>query len=193
MARQKEFDQVEVLSKAMQLFWYKGYEATSVQDLVDYLGIGRGSLYDTFGDKYKLYLAALDLYRRTEGRKAFAPLTESGPIKEAIAQVFRNLVEEALLDTQQRGCFMVNATLELVPHDSEVAARSQHTLKLMEQGFYQALIKAEALGELPDDRNWRGIARFLANAVLGLRVMAKINPDPQALRDVVSNTLAILE
>lgn len=177
----------------MQLFWHKGYEATSVQDLVDYLGIGRGSLYDTYGDKYKLYLAALDLYRRTDGRKAFAPLAESGPIKEAIAQVFRNLVEEAVLDTQRRGCFMVNATVERAPHDSEVASRSQHTFKVIEQGFYQALIKAEALGELPDDRSWRSVARFLANAVLGVRVMAKINPEPQLLRDVVSNTLALLE
>ena len=75
MARRKEFDRDEALHKAMEVFWSRGYEATSVGDLVEHMGINRQSLYDTFGDKHSLYLAALDRYREVEGRKLFELLS----------------------------------------------------------------------------------------------------------------------
>src|ERR1700730_2144482 len=78
MARQKEFDRDEVLHKAMEVFWSRGYEASSIQDLVKRMGINRQSLYDTFGDKHTLYLQALDRYREVEGRKIVELLEQPG-------------------------------------------------------------------------------------------------------------------
>ena len=96
MARQKEFDRDEALHKAMEVFWSRGYEAASVGELVRHMGINRQSLYDTFGDKHSLYLAALDRYREVEGRKLFELLERPGPVKRALRQLFEGVVEHAL-------------------------------------------------------------------------------------------------
>ncbi len=82
MARTKDFDEQEVLKKAVCLFWNKGYNATSMQDLVDQLGISRSSLYDTYGDKHTLYLKALEEYQQTNGGKLCSIVHESASAKE---------------------------------------------------------------------------------------------------------------
>ncbi len=88
MARIKTFDPALVIDRAMQLFWRQGYEATSVQELVDALGIGRGSLYDTFGDKHTLFLASLDHYSEMVFTALMPPLQSEGPVRDALHQVF---------------------------------------------------------------------------------------------------------
>src|SRR4030088_150825 len=101
MARQKEFDREEALQKAMEVFWSRGYEATSIQDLVKHMGINRQSLYDTFGDKHALYLKTLDRYREIEGRKVFELLERPGSVKKTLRQLFEGVVERALCDGQR--------------------------------------------------------------------------------------------
>src|SRR5256714_15658440 len=105
MARPKEFDRDEALQKAMEVFWSRGYEAASINDLVKHMGINRQSLYDTFGDKHALYLQALDRYREVEGRKMFELLEQPGSVKKSLRQLFEGTVEKALCDEQRRGCF----------------------------------------------------------------------------------------
>src|ERR1043166_7581204 len=100
MARHKEFDRDEALHKAMEVFWARGYEAASVQDLVEHMGINRQSLYDTFGDKHALYLQALDRYQEVELRKLFELLARPGSVRKALRQLFTGVIEAALCDRE---------------------------------------------------------------------------------------------
>src|SRR5713226_9548064 len=121
MARPKAFDRTEMLDKAMELFWCRGYEATSIHDLLEYLGINRQSLYDTFGDKHTLFLEALQRYEKRGKASMVATLEGVGSGKEAIERVFRNTIQSYAQARPRCGCFVVNSTIELAPHDPEVA------------------------------------------------------------------------
>ena len=111
MPRTREFDTETAERAAMELFWEQGYEATSVDDLVARLGIGRGSLYAAFGSKHALYLKALDRYRCEHMSGAFAALDDpSAPLKPTLRRLFDALIDESLGEAPRRGCFMVNAT-----------------------------------------------------------------------------------
>ncbi len=189
MARHKEFDRDEVLKKAMELFWYKGYEATSVRDLVKHMGINRGSLYDTFGDKHSLFMAALDCYG--EG-SALKELAESPQGVAAIGQFFTNLLGYYTTKKECEGCLMTNTLVELALHDSDAANKITAYLQQMEDAFYQALLWGKEQGEINPSLNLRAIARYLTSSANGLSVMAKAKPDTQVLKDIVEMTLATL-
>src|SRR5258708_35156550 len=136
MARQKEFDCEDALQKAMELFWSRGYQAASIQDLVKHMGISRQSLYDTFGAKHALYLQALDRYRRVESRRLIELLERPGSVKKNLRQLFGELVERSLSDPERRGCFMGNATSELAGRCQETASRTCGNMAVIEEGFY---------------------------------------------------------
>lgn len=192
MARHKEFDQNEALHKAMELFWSRGYEATSIQDLVKQMGINRQSLYDTFGDKHALYLQALDRYREVEGRRMFELLGRPGSVKKAVRQLFAAVVDKALCDRERRGCFMGNAMSELAGRCKETAARTCSNVAAMEGALYRALLRGKKEGELKGVRDPRAVARFLNNSLQGLVLMARATQDRKTLEDVVKVTLSVL-
>lgn len=192
MARHKEFDQNEALHKAMEVFWSRGYEATSIQDLVKQMGINRQSLYDTFGDKHALYLQALDRYREVEGRRMFELLERPGSVKKAVRQLFAGVVDKALCDRERRGCFMGNAMSELAGRCKETAARTCSNVAAMEGALYRALLRGKKEGELKGVRDPRAVARFLNNSLQGLVLMAKATQDRKTLEDVVKVTLSVL-
>jgi TetR/AcrR family transcriptional regulator, transcriptional repressor for nem operon len=193
MARPKEFDRDEVLHKAMEVFWSRGYEAASIQDLVKHMGINRQSLYDTFGDKHTLYLQALDHYREVEGGKLFKLLERPGSVKRALRQLFAGAVAAALGGGQRRGCFMGNATAELAGRCKETAARTCSNMAATEELFYRALVQGKKNGELKGVRDPRAVARFLYSSLQGLVLMAKATQDRQTLEDVVKVTLSVLD
>src|SRR3954469_15029739 len=116
MARSKDFDEQEVLNKAVNLFWLKGYNGTSMQDLVDTLGISRSSLYDTYGDKHTLFVKALESYQCANSGKFASIIGGKMPAKETIKQLLEFIVGELLKDKSQKGCFMVNAEVEVALH-----------------------------------------------------------------------------
>src|SRR5258707_14880541 len=121
MARPKEFDRDRALMKAMELFWQQGYEATSTDDLVRAIGIGRQSMYDTFGDKHRLYLEALRLYEANSGAEFFKRIYESPSPFVAICDYILCIAGGTSAD-RARGCFIVNATNELAASDPDVPA-----------------------------------------------------------------------
>ena len=193
MARHKQFDRDEVLHKAMEVFWSRGYGAASIQDLVKHMGINRQSLYDTFGDKHALYLKALDLYRQVETRKLFELLEKRGSVRKALRQLFGGVIEGALGDGQRRGCFMGNAMSELAGRCKETAARTCSNMAAMEDVLYRALLRGKKEGDLPGVRDPRAVARFLNSSLQGLVLMAKATRDRQTLEDVVKVTLSVLD
>jgi TetR/AcrR family transcriptional regulator, transcriptional repressor for nem operon len=192
MARTKEFDREAVLDKAMRLFWRQGYEATSLHELTEAMGIGRQSLYDTFGDKHALYLAALDRYCATVGEPLFAPLAEPGPVKLAIRRVFERAIEGSV-DEGRHGCLMANAIAELAPRDRDVACRAEANLTGAEEAFRRALERGQAAGEVAAHHDARTLARYLFNALQGLRLTAKTTPDRRVLTEIVDVTLSVLD
>jgi TetR/AcrR family transcriptional repressor of nem operon len=193
MARHKEFDSDEALHKAMEVFWSRGYEAASIQDLVKHMGINRQSLYDTFGDKHALYLQALDRYREVEGRKLFDLLERPGSVKKTLRLLFEGVIEKALCDRQRRGCFMGNAVSELAGRCKETAARTGSNMTTTEAAFYRTLLRGKNEGELTHVRDLRAVARFLYSSMQGLVLTAKATQDRKTLEDVVKVTLSVLD
>jgi TetR/AcrR family transcriptional repressor of nem operon len=194
MARHKEFDRDEALHKAMEVFWSRGYEAASIQDLVKHMGINRQSLYDTFGDKHALYLQALDRYHEVEGRKMFELLERPGSVKQSLRQLFEGIVKASLFDQTRRGCFLGNAMSELAGRCPETAAKACGQLAATEEALYRALLRGKREGEIKRGaRELRAVARFLYSSLQGLQLMAKATRDRKTLEDVVHITLSVLD
>lgn len=188
MARTKEFDTGTALRAAMDLFWRKGYEATSMQDLVDHLGIGRASLYATFGSKHELYLAALDLYVEEAGERTLRLFARPGPVLPAIRELIRAFAD----DPERKGCLVTNTAVELLPADRACGRRVETNFDLMERDIAAALARAQAQDELPPDRDPHALAAFLVTLVQGIRVMGKLG-NRRRLDDAVAQALALLD
>lgn len=192
MARPREFDRDEALGRAIQVFWRSGYEATSMEDLVAGMRIGRQSLYDTFGDKHTLFVEALERYRESFTRELSCVLGEAVSPVAAIRRLFRSVAEEPA-EAKARGCMMVNAVVELAPRDAEISRVVGANRRALEETLRTALVRAKALGELPDGADPARLARYLLASIQGLRVAAKANPDPVYLTDIAEQMLEVLE
>lgn len=190
MSRPKEFDPEDVLDRAIQQFWATGYEGTSVQDLVDATGLNRSSLYETFGCKNELYLAALDRYQKRETQRLSGALEQDGSPLARIRAVFE---QAACLCEEGRGCFMVDATVERARHSEDTGRRAAASLRGTEEAFSGAVRRAQQAGEVAATLEAKAAGRFLANAYRGLHVTAKLCPERAALDDVIEATLAALE
>ncbi|MEU9181582.1 TetR/AcrR family transcriptional regulator [Streptomyces sp. NPDC048550] len=194
MARTKEFDPDAALQSALELFWRRGYEATSVTDLVEHLGIGRASIYATFGSKHELYLKALDRYAQSVDPRLFADLSGPGPALPAVRTVVRRFASEAASPEERlNGCFITNTAAELGAHDSVAARRVESSWDRLETLLHAALVRAQAQGELPPERDPRALARMLLVLLQGVRVVGKALADPTRVRDAAEQALSLLD
>ena len=189
MARTKEFEPERALERAMELFWRRGYEATSLRELLEAMGIGQGSFYGTFGDKHTLFLATLDRYREAAEAGAVTTLEDGSP-KEAIRAMFRGMVDVlAGQEEPRRGCFLANSAVELAPHDAEVGERISRYVRCLEDAFERTVRRGQATGEIDTRRDPRTLARSLVNNSLGLRVLARTGTDRRTLEDAADAAL----
>ncbi|WP_093800944.1 TetR/AcrR family transcriptional regulator [Streptomyces sp. Wb2n-11] len=194
MARTKEFDPDTALQAALELFWRRGYEATSMADLVEHLGIGRASLYATFGNKHELYLKALDRYAASHNPRLLGELSPPGPALPAVRALLRRFASESASDEKRlTGCFITNTAAELAPHDDSAARRVEVNWEHLETLLHSALVRARAQGELPEDRDPRALARMLLVLTQGLRVVGKASSDPARVRDAAEQALTLLD
>ncbi|NIY69221.1 TetR/AcrR family transcriptional regulator [Streptomyces malaysiensis] len=194
MARTKEFDPEAALQSALELFWQRGYEATSMAHLVDHLGIGRASIYATFGSKHELYLKAMDRYAEAHDPYLLAELSQPGPALPAVRAVVRRFAAEAASPEKRlAGCLVTNTAAELAPHDPAAARRVELSWDRVETPLHSALIRAQAQGELPEDRDPRALARMLFVLLQGLRVVGKASDDPARVRDAAEQALTLLD
>jgi TetR/AcrR family transcriptional repressor of nem operon len=191
MARPREFDRDQALDRAVEVFWARGYERTSVEDLTESMGIQRGSLYAAFGDKHRLFLEALDRYEERFYR-GMLELLDRAPAREAIESVFRRVVSECACASGGKGCLITNTAVALAEDDPETAARVRANLRRVESAFEAALLRAEASGGLRG-RDPRALARFLTNGLQGLRVLSRCCVGVEVLEDVVAVTLSVLD
>lgn len=191
MGRPKEFDEHEALMKAMHLFWVHGYKATSIQDLVDGMGIGRGSLYGTFGGKRSLFMRALRHYDR-EREEHLAQLAEEMEPRKALLAMFEGVVDSVLTNGGRDGCFLVNTALELAAHDAEIASVVASGFANSE-GFFRMMIeRGQASSAIPRDVDAPATARALLTLLLGLFVLSRSRPETVLLRSVVQQADALI-
>ncbi|MFD7551629.1 TetR/AcrR family transcriptional regulator [Streptomyces sp. NPDC059578] len=194
MARTKEFDPDAALQSALELFWQRGYEATSMTDLVEHLGIGRASIYATFGNKHELYLKAMDRYVELRDPPFLAELSQPGPVLPAVRAVVRRFAAEAAApETRRNGCFITNTAAELAPHDAAAAHRVEISWEHVETPLHSALVRAQAQGELPADRDPRALARLLFVMLQGVRIVGKASDNPARVRDAAEQALTLLD
>ncbi|MFB6838596.1 TetR/AcrR family transcriptional regulator [Streptomyces sp. NPDC056361] len=194
MARTKEFDPDAALQAALELFWARGYEATTMSDLVEHLGIGRASIYATFGNKHELYLKTMDRYLETRDPRIVEELSAPGPALPAVRALVRRFAAEAAADDERlNGCFVTNSAAELGPHDTAVARRVELNWEQIETLLHAALTRARAGGELPADRDPRALARMLLVLLQGIRVVGKASSDPGRVRDAAEQALGLLD
>jgi TetR/AcrR family transcriptional repressor of nem operon len=193
MARTKAFDPDAMLARALQLFWRRGYEATSMADLVEHLGIGRASIYATYGSKHDLYVAALDRYVATLDPDPVQILSQPGPALPAVRALVRAFGDAAVKDLEHKGCMIVNAAVELMPTDPVVARRVQASWDRLETALVSALTRARAQGELDPAKDPRTLGRFLFVVMQGLRVLGRGDADQSRVTDAVDQALAALD
>jgi TetR/AcrR family transcriptional regulator, transcriptional repressor for nem operon len=192
VARTKEFDPDAVLQKALELFWERGYEATSMADLVGHLGIARASIYATFGGKHDLYVRALDRYVQARDPGLVELLSQPGPVLPAIRALVGAYVTESLCDPRRRGCMVVNAAVEMMPRDRQAARLVEASWDTLEVALTSALTRARAQGEIPAGKDPRALARFLLVVLQGMRVLGRAQPDPGRVQDAAAQALSAL-
>jgi TetR/AcrR family transcriptional repressor of nem operon len=194
MARPQEFDRREVITRAMNVFWRKGFEATSIQDLVAATKLNRGSLYNAFGDKAGLFAAVMEAYAATAPASELLRAIETGgPARQAIETFFAALVERGTADKERRGCLIVNTASELVSRDPRVAQWMEAAARRREQALTALVERGQAAGEIAPWRDARALGRFLFAAAQGLIVTGKMDPDQAVLEDVADMALSLLD
>ncbi len=189
--RPKEFEREAVLSRARDVFWAKGYDGASLDDLTQAMGIGRASLYNEFGGKHALFIEALDCYRRERFARICEALDGASSARAGIAAVLLGTVNALWADETRRGCLLVNSIAELGASDPSVASRAAEAFERTTAVFSAALERGTRSGELDASLDVRATARYLANTLNGLRLLAKV-ADRKVADDIVEVTLKAL-
>jgi TetR/AcrR family transcriptional repressor of nem operon len=193
LARSKEFDTTLVLHKAMEVFGHYGYEGTSLQLLLEELGIARQSLYDTYGTKRDLFIKAVKHYVNEKSSAVVAYLEQPTSVKNAVNAIFAAIVETLKDEQRRKECFILNSAIDQVPHDAEIAKLFEQDRIRLEQALHDALERGRQRGELGPDRDLRALARYLYHARYGLTQAAKMTDDPLVLEQIAAVAVSVLE
>ena len=193
MARLKSFNEDDVLDKAVAVFWAKGYEATSIEDLVEAMGIQRGSLYGAFGSKQQLFLKSLNRYGLVVVKQLLDILENKPSAIESIELFFGQLVEHLLTAGPLRSCLVTNSAIERGLSDEATRKKVLHLLHSIEKGFYKTLLRAQDNGEISNDCNLTSLSEYLTSSMQGLLVMGKVCSERAVLERINQITLSVLK
>ena len=193
MARPPAFERQVVLEQAMQVFWTKGYAATSVADLTAAMNLSKSSLYGAFGDKHAVFLEAVEFYRDHVTARVRSAINLPKPARQVIRSILGRAVDRILEPDGRRGCFLNNSAVEVAPHDPATAERCRSGLLLMEDSFERLVRRAQAEGDIAVEHDSRKLARLLNGTVNGIMVIGKANPDYQTLKDIVDAVMKAMD
>lgn len=191
MARPREFDERAVLDAAMHCFWAQGYELTSVRELAQRMGITGASLYNAFGDKRSLYRRSLEYYLEQSVHDRISRLSSLPPL-QAIRGFFSEIIERSVCDPQRRGCLLVNAALEMAPHDPEFRDIVVRETNLIEAFFLRCIEAGQSEGTIVRSRPAPEVAKLLLSLLLGLRVLARTRPEQSVMEGALIAALSLL-
>lgn len=187
MGRIREFDEDKVLDAAMQLFWEKGYEATSLSDLTSRMGIQRPSIYSAFGDKKELFEAALRKYTMSHATLIRTKLQSNPSVKEAFRTFFEGVIDEEYTENPRRGCFCINTMVELAPHDEKFEILTREHQMYLSVIFQETIERGIQSGEL-EGVNAKAVSQALLVSLIGLTVIIKSRPE----RSFVDNSIKVI-
>lgn len=187
--RPREFNKPEVLDAAMNVFWLKGYEACSTEDLCSSTGLGRGSLYNTFGSKHELYEQTLQRYHEHWIQVQTAILEQPGPVKERLRGLLEWAVEKDFEDSSN-GCFLINATMERGRTDSIVEVWSNRHVECLESVLNRVIEKGIESGEITSDRSALELSRTFICSYYGLRTLNVTTQNRDMAEQIVEGTMA---
>lgn len=189
MGRPRSFDDSTVLDAALACFWARGYEATSVRDLIEAMGISGPSLYNAFGDKRELYAEALEHYCRTRTHPLLERIEQQHEGVAAVIAFFGEIVERSLADRERKGCFLVNSALEVAPHDKMMSRVVSAHLEAIRGFLRRHLQSAQASGVADLAADPSGSADHLLSVLLGMRVLARSRPERELLERTIGSAL----
>lgn len=192
MPWEKQFNKDEALDEALKAFWAHGYEATSMQDLVDCTGVNRGSLYATFGDKRALFLAALRMYDERR-RRMLSEFEKRYPPRQAIGRVFTSFIDQVNEMGGNSGCFLTNSALELAAHDREIGQFVAAAQADVESFFARMIRRGKVEGGIAEHIKPAETARGLLASLLGLLVLVRSRPDRTLLQSILTDALRRLD
>jgi AcrR family transcriptional regulator len=187
MARPREFDENKVIENLMNVFWNKGYEASTMQDLVKASGLLKGSLYGAFGDKQALYLMALKHYDRTRIQAGIDMLNGEGSARQKIARLFDNVIESTKRGLFAGGCLLCNASLEKAVSDKQVKSEIKTTIRRLKG----AIMDAIEMDGVNEDQA-ASLAAFIVSAYFGTRVLARGGAPAAMIGDTRDHCLQLL-
>lgn len=193
MPRKKNFKEDEVLQKAILLFWEKGFNATSMDDLVHTLGINRASMYDTFGSKEGLFTKAFEQYKAQEKESMIQFFRQQSGVKDGLYKLFERTIDKALSTTAAKGCFVVNTTTELLPGNEVQKAAVLAYQNEIEELFSEFIDWGKSRNEVPGDKNTAALSRLFYLLYNGLQVLVKSNPNKEILMPAIAVSLTALD
>lgn len=170
MSRPREFETEDALDRGMQVLWDRGYEATSLEDLLGAMDLSKSSFYETFGSKHDFLMAALARYIDVVLGQLAKDLRE-GPARDAIFRSYERMLPPP--NVSARGCFVQNCAIELAQHDPEARERVREGLKRLERGYYRAVLRGQQSGEIGRKHDARALARFLVSSLNGIQVLSR--------------------
>ncbi|MEO0377177.1 MAG: TetR/AcrR family transcriptional regulator [Cyanobacteria bacterium P01_A01_bin.17] len=181
--RPREFSVDAALDKAVEVFYVKGYEAATLDDLTAAMGIQRPSLYSAFGNKEALFLRAIERYRESYVRSAQATLSEEPNGKKAIERFLAQVVE-CHVKSNGLGCLIVNSSVDCQALQASICDRIRQIHTQNEEMIYQRLQRAVADGDLSHKTDIRGLAQFYNGVIQGMAVLARGQNNPDAVRSM---------
>jgi TetR/AcrR family transcriptional repressor of nem operon len=192
MAGVKQFDEGAVLDEMMKVFWARGYEATSIDELVKATGLKRGSLYNAFGDKDQMFLAAVNRYRDQAERPLLEILADSDP-RRALERMFEMQSSQLCDLGQPTGCFLVNASTEVGLRQDAVGRALRDSLAVMESAIHETLVRAQSRGLIAPEKDLRALARFFLATTRSIALMYRSTGDRTFIQDIARCALEVLD
>jgi len=192
MPRFEEFDKETVVREAMNVFWEKGFNGTSMQDLVDATGLNRSSIYNSFGSKLELYQTTLSLYQKESGGFFQRALLKAKDPLEAIRLIFESFLPDILGDDRQKGCFVMNCKSEMANQNKSIKTwllnTQEYTLTIFEDLIRDGQ-QLEIINKRQDSKNY---AYYLLSSFQGFRMTGILVKDREVLQRIIDNTIKII-
>ncbi|MCF6407773.1 TetR/AcrR family transcriptional regulator [Chitinophaga filiformis] len=193
MARSRNFDESEVLDKAVGIFRRQGFKTTTPEELVTHLGISRSSLYNTYGDKHSLFVKSLERYQE-QTSKALNDIAHSyKDAMSAICHIFEFTVDNCLEDAMPKGCFLVNSIVEFGNEDTEIIAIVKESMEANRATLLSLVKRGQREGSISNIAKPTALADYLVNCLSGISVSTKAGADRAACEAIIKNSLAILK
>jgi TetR/AcrR family transcriptional repressor of nem operon len=193
MARTRQFDERQALVSAMLVFWEKGYEATSIQDLEQAMGLNRTSIYNAFGNKRAIFNLVMTCYKESVMSSLLAELDSTPNVREGVRRMLNAALNIHFDEDNPGGCLVVLSVLESEQHDAESRAAMQQTFQDLKSALQDRLSRAKKAGELSKDLNVGSTATTISTTMAGMMVMGKANFSKAALKKTINQVVSLLD